>query len=62
MLGIDWMLCVNKECRHPFIPVKRQMFCSVACSQKLRTVKWRDNNREHFKAQRRGYAKNKRDA
>jgi hypothetical protein len=38
------------ECRRPFVPVRRQAYCSAHCSQAVRTRKWRrahpEKNRE----------------
>ena len=38
------------ECRRPFVPVRRQRYCSSRCSQAVRTRKWRkahpEKNRE----------------
>jgi hypothetical protein len=38
------------ECRLPFVPVRRQTYCSANCSQAVRTRKWRkahpEKNRE----------------
>jgi hypothetical protein len=38
------------ECRQPFVPVRRQGYCSAHCSQAVRTRKWRkahpEKNRE----------------
>ena len=38
------------ECRRPFVPVRRQAYCSARCSQAVRTRKWRaahpEKNRE----------------
>jgi hypothetical protein len=38
------------ECRRPFVPVRRQAYCSTHCSQAVRTRKWRkahpEKNRE----------------
>jgi hypothetical protein len=38
------------ECKRPFVPVRRQAYCSARCSQAVRTRKWRqahpEKNRE----------------
>ena len=38
------------ECKRPFVPVRRQAYCSAGCSQAVRTRKWRrahpEKNRE----------------
>jgi hypothetical protein len=38
------------ECQRPFVPVRRQRYCSPRCSQAIRTRKWRkahpEKNRE----------------
>jgi hypothetical protein len=38
------------ECKRPFVPVRRQAYCSSRCSQAVRTRKWRkahpEKNRE----------------
>ena len=34
------------ECSRPFVPVKRQAYCSVGCSQATRTRKWRKSHPE----------------
>src|SRR6266852_8937546 len=38
------------ECQRPFVPVRRQEYCSARCSQAARTRKWRkahpEKNRE----------------
>jgi hypothetical protein len=38
------------ECKRPFVPIRRQGYCSSRCSQAVRTRKWRkahpEKNRE----------------
>jgi hypothetical protein len=41
------------ECRRPFVPVRRQRYCSARCSQALRTRKWRKAHPEKNRAIRR---------
>lgn len=42
-----------KECRRPLIAQKRQVYCSVRCSQAVRTRTWRAKHRERLNRQRR---------
>ena len=41
------------ECRRPFVPVRRQSYCSSACSQAQRTRKWRSTHRDKVRKMRR---------
>ena len=41
------------ECKRPFVPVRRQTYCSARCSQALRTRKWRKAHPEKNRAIRR---------
>ena len=41
------------ECSRPFVPVRRQSYCSSACSQAWRTRKWRSTHREKVRKMRR---------
>ena len=41
------------ECQRPFVPVRRQAYCSAACSQAVRTRKWRTTHPEKNRAIRR---------
>jgi hypothetical protein len=34
------------ECKRPFVPVRRQRYCSSRCSQAVRTRKWRKAHHE----------------
>ena len=44
-------ICSN--CKHAFVPVKRQAYCSASCSQSTRTRKWRKAHVEKNRAIRR---------
>jgi hypothetical protein len=44
-------LCPN--CKRPFVPVRRQRYCSARCSQAVRTDKWRKAHPEKNRAIRR---------
>jgi hypothetical protein len=41
------------ECQRPFVPVRRQAYCSAGCSQAVRTRKWRTAHPEKNRAIRR---------
>jgi hypothetical protein len=41
------------ECKRPFVPVRRQAYCSAGCSQAVRTRKWRKAHPEKNRAIRR---------
>lgn len=41
------------ECSRPFVPVRRQTYCSAHCSQAVRTRKWRKAHPEQNRAIRR---------
>jgi hypothetical protein len=41
------------ECKRPFVPVRRQRYCSSRCSQAVRTRKWRQKNPEKNREMRR---------
>ena len=41
------------ECQRPFVPVRRQEYCSAGCSQAVRTRKWRKAHPERNRAIRR---------
>lgn len=41
------------ECKRPFVPVRRQAYCSARCSQAVRTRKWRKAHPEKNRAIRR---------
>jgi len=41
------------ECKRPFVPVRRQGYCSARCSQALRTRKWRKAHPERNRTIRR---------
>ncbi len=41
------------RCQRPFLPNKRQIYCSLACSQAVRTKSYRERNRDDFLAYRR---------
>ncbi len=43
------------ECNRPFIAQKRQRYCGLACSQRVRTRKYRTEKRDKFRAWRRDY-------
>ena len=42
-----------QECKRPFVPVRRQAYCSAGCSQAVRTRKWRKAHPEKNRAIRR---------
>jgi hypothetical protein len=44
---------VCPECRRPFVPVRRQAYCSAHCSQAVRTRKWRKAHPEKNREKRR---------
>jgi len=46
-------LCANAKCRRPFVRRKRGQYCSRACSQKIRTARYRQ--REEWPEQRHEY-------
>jgi hypothetical protein len=54
------------ECKRPFVPVRRQRYCSSRCSQAVRTRKWRkahpEKNREIRRQQYRRSARAKIDS
>jgi hypothetical protein len=54
---IKFRLC--PVCRKPFVPVRRQRYCSVSCSQKVRTRKWRHRHPEKNRELRRRYYREK---
>ena len=41
------------ECKRPFVPVRRQRYCSLRCSQAVRTRNWRKAHPEKIKEIRR---------
>jgi hypothetical protein len=41
------------ECKRPFVPIRRQAYCSARCSQAVRTRKWRTAHPEKNRAIRR---------
>ena len=41
------------ECQRPFVPVRRQRYCSLRCSQAIRTRKWRKAHPEKTREMRR---------
>lgn len=41
------------ECKQPFVPIRRQRYCSPHCSQAVRTRKWRKAHPEKNRAIRR---------
>ena len=41
------------ECKRPFVPIRRQAYCSAGCSQAVRTRKWRKAHPEKNRAIRR---------
>jgi hypothetical protein len=48
------------ECQRPFVPVRRQAYCSAGCSQAVRTRKWRTKHPEKNRAiRRRQYQRSK---
>jgi hypothetical protein len=48
------------ECKRPFVPVRRQAYCSARCSQAVRTRKWRQANPEkNREIRRRQYQRSK---
>jgi hypothetical protein len=48
------------ECQRPFVPVRRQAYCSSGCSQAVRTRKWRTAHPEKNRAiRRRQYQRSK---
>lgn len=49
--------CKSELCLRPFLSIKRQIFCSPACSQYHRTTSYRSKNRERFREKRREYYK-----
>jgi hypothetical protein len=46
-------LCARGDCRRPFIVRKRQAYCSLRCSQTVRTRRYRADHAEKVRKQRR---------
>src|SRR5260370_36426342 len=44
---------LSTECKRPFVPIRRQAYCSARCSQAVRTRKWRTAHPEKNRAIRR---------